>query len=185
MTYSVFVKNIVSKRFKQEVIEVFEAYGLEIFEIKKGGEILLLEQPSKEILFKLNKKLAPQGFALISDSRAKIVSKAKALLENLIINDELNIKLKLSGYLSQRLAYEYHYLSTLFSQVEGMTIEKFFIQIKIEKIKDLIETSEINFSEISYKFGYSSPAHLTNQFKKVSGMTPSQYKFSVNKRKAK
>ena len=105
--------------------------------------------------------------------RAAIVSRIKDLLT--AATGDLQKKIKLSDYLTAAVPYDYHYLSAVFSQVEKTTIEQHYITLKIERVKKMLEAGELSISEISYKCGYSSPAHLTNQFKKSTGKTPSQF----------
>ena len=115
------------------------------------------------------------------DNKIAIVKKVKGLLESVIGN--LQTKIRLSELLAKQIPYEYHYLSSIFSQMEGVTIEQYFIQLKIERIKDLLAEGKLSISEISHQCGYSSPAHLTNQFKRTTGATPSQFKLSQVKKK--
>ncbi len=185
MSYSIFVKRLVSQRCRQLVFEVFEDCGLNATGYGPGGEIILDAEPPDSSYKALKNKLSKLGYGIIEDSRAKIIARVKSLLENLISEDTFTMKLKVSEHLAAQLPYEYHYLSGLFSQLEGVTIERFLIQLKIEKIKELIEQDQLKLSEISYKIGYSSPAHFTNQFKKMEGITPSEYRLACRKRQAK
>ncbi|HXU28189.1 MAG TPA: AraC family transcriptional regulator [Bacteroidia bacterium] len=179
-----FIKNMVCNRCKLAVTQLFEDFKLTPVEVNLG-EILLERELTKPEASQIKRGLERLGFDLIEDNRAKVTVKIKSLLVELLEADSFNLKLKLSEYLADKLHYEYHYLSNLFSEIEGTTIEKYFIQLKVEKIKEYIEYGELSLSEISYKFGYSSPAHLTNQFKKVTGITPTQYKsLNNNKRKS-
>lgn len=168
-----------------EISKTFSAVGLEIIEIKKGGEILVSGEPSKRTMSLLKTKLDRLGFSLIEDNRARIIARAKALLENLVSEDSFTMKFKISEHLASKMAYEYHYLSGLFSQLEGITIERFLIQLKIEKIKEMIRRGDMKITEISYKLGYSSPAHLTNQFKKIEGVTPSAFRTKIRQQLAR
>lgn len=115
----------------------------------------------------------------IKINNVAIVTKVKALLE-LAVSD-LQSKIKLSELLADKIPYEYHYISSVFSQVEGITIEKYFIKLKIDLIKVLLKEGKLSISEISHRCGYSSPAHLTNQFKRTTGFTPSEYKLNQRK----
>lgn len=108
-----------------------------------------------------------------SDNKAVIARRVKTLLMSAIA--DLQKKIKLNQYLSANMPYDYHYLSAVFSQEEEMTIEQYFITLKIDKIKELLKDGKLSISEISYRCGYSSPAHLTNQFKKATGKTPSAF----------
>jgi len=179
MPFTIFVKNIVSRNCHQLVLKTFESCQLEVQEVKQGGEIILRQEPMTQTFSKLKAQLNKRGYGIIEDNRANIIAKVKSLLENLIAEDSFTMKFKVSEYLASRMTYEYHYLSGLFSQLEGVTIEKFLIQLKIERIKELIQQGNLNLSEISHQFGYSSPAHLTNQFKKTEGITPSEYRAKI------
>ena len=115
----------------------------------------------------------------IKVSNATIVAKVKTLLETAV--SELQNKIKLSEFLARKIPYEYHYISSVFSQAEGITIEGYFIRLKITLIKELLKKGDVSISEISHRCGYSSPAHLTNQFKRTTGITPSKFR-SMQKR---
>ena len=175
MPNSVFIKNMVCNRCKLVVTQLFKDFNLTPIEVNLG-EVLLERELTKDETTLIKKRLEQFGFALIDDNRMKIIVKIKALIIGLLEADNFDLKLKLSEYLTAELHYEYQYLSNLFSEVEGTTIEKYFIQLRIEKVKEFIEYCELSLSEISYKLGYSSPAHLTNQFKQVTGLTPTHYK---------
>jgi AraC-like DNA-binding protein len=175
MPHSVFIKGMVCSRCKMVVANVFKEQGLETQSIQLG-EVQLAVNPGQAKLTALNKQLTEYGFELIDDTKLVTVNKVKSLLIGLLEGDTFQLKLKVSEYLSSNLAYEYHYLSNLFSETEGTTIEKYLIRLKVEKVKELIEEGKFSLSEISFRLGYSSAAHLTNQFKKVSGQTPTQYK---------
>ncbi len=184
MPYSVFIKSMVCNRCKLVISQLFKDFNLPPIEINLG-EIILEREPTKTEIDSIIPRLKQFGFELITDNRAKIVVKIKSLLIGLLESDTFDLKIKVSDYLSSNVHYEYNYLSSLFSEIEDTTIEKYFIQLKIEKIKELIECDELNLGEISYKMGYSSSAHLTNQFKQVTGMTPSHYKsLNENNRKS-
>jgi len=184
MPFTIFVKNIVSRNCHQLVLDTFDVYKLVVQEIRQGGEIVLRQEPSNQDYNRLKEQLSELGYGIIEDNRAKIIARVKSLLENLIAEDSFAIKFKVSEYLASRMTYEYHYLSSLFSQLEGITIEKFLIQLKIERIKELIQQGNLKLSEMSHKLGYSSPAHLTNQFKKTEGITPSGYRAKIKRQSA-
>jgi AraC-like DNA-binding protein len=178
MSYTLYVTGTVPRHSEQDLRNLLGPIGGAI-DFKSGGLILLPGPLSKEALEKVHLILAKRGFSVISDSRANIVRKVKSLLEETI--DKLQNKIKLSEYLSSAVPYEYHYLSGVFSQVEGKSIEQFFIGLKIERIKELLKDEKLSISEIAYLCGYSSPAHLTNQFKRTTGYTPSEYKIQFLK----
>ena len=121
-------------------------------------------------------KIEPLGFELISDKKSKLIEKIKTSIIELVQNPQTMEKAKLSDYLSARLYHDYTYLSNLFSAVEGVTIEQYFINQKIEKVKEYLVYNELSLTEIAFQLTYSSVAHLSRQFKKVTGETPSQFK---------
>jgi AraC-like DNA-binding protein len=125
----------------------------------------------------IRKLLAAEGFEWLDDQKTKQVEEIKKVIIELVHYGELDeMNNRLSDYLSQKLNKDYHYLSTLFSSIENTTIEQYFILQKIEKVKEWLVYNEFTLSEIAYKLGYSSTAHLSAQFKKVTGFTPSQFK---------
>jgi AraC-like DNA-binding protein len=124
----------------------------------------------------LGDALIPLGFELIDDKKSRIIEKIKNVIIDLVHYKSDDIKTNLSDVLSQELHHDYNYLSNLFSDVEGTTIEKYFIAQKIEKVKELLVYDELSLSEIAFKLNYSSVAYLSNQFKKVTGLTPSHFK---------
>lgn len=151
------------------------------------GEIHLNEALTIEQKEQLKEKLAAIGFELIDNHTTGLIEKIKTLVIKKARNevDEKEKQLKLSNYLSDHLHHEYTYLSSLFSSIEGRTIENFFIEQRIEKAKELLIYGEKNLSEISYELEYSSVAHLSTQFKKVTGLTPSYFKeLGASKRKS-
>jgi len=145
------------------------------------GEIELMEDLSASEHEQLKLGLLRSGLELMDDKKAVLIDKIKKVIIQMIhFNDELP-SIKYSDYISQKLDYDYTYLSNIFSEVNGITIQQFIISHKIEKIKELIIYNELNLTEISYKLQYSSVAHLSNQFKKVTGMTPTYFKNLKNK----
>ena len=122
------------------------------------------------------------GLELMDDSKKILVEKIKTIIIELIHYNDKQIKINLSDYLSEKLNHNYTFLSTLFSEVKGTTIEKFYLSNKIEKVKELLLYDELNLTEIAYKLHYSSVAHLSNQFKKMTGLTPSHFKNLKNNR---
>src|SRR5690606_36069809 len=124
------------------------------------------------------------GFELIDDKRSRQIMQIKSAIIDLVHQRNNSIKINLSNYVSNKLNHDYTYLSNLFSEVEGTTIEKYFIAQKIEKVKELLVYDELSLSEISFQLNYSSVAYLSNQFKKVTGLTPSHFKqIRADKRK--
>lgn len=140
------------------------------------GEIELNSQPRHSDLAKLSSQLQSIGFEIIDDKKQQIIERIKNYIIQFIHHDKEMLKVNLSDFLSNELGYEYNYLSNLFSEVEGTTIEKYVILQKIEKVKELIVYDELSLKEIANQLGYSSVAYLSNQFKKVTGLTPSHFK---------
>lgn len=147
------------------------------------GEIELAETPGKEQLTALSSALLKIGFELLDDKKAKTVEKIKTTIVSLIHRHDADLNLKLSAVLEEKLGMEYAYLSTLFSSVEGITIEKYAILQRIEKVKELLVYDELSLSEIADQLGYSSVQHLSLQFKKITGLTASQFRNLKEKRR--
>ncbi|WP_436410299.1 helix-turn-helix domain-containing protein [Parapedobacter flavus] len=142
----------------------------------KLGEVTLDHELSSEKRKALDGALTSVGFELIDDRKSRIIEQIKTIIIELVHHRESDKKYNLSDVLSQSLNHDYSYLSNLFSEVEGTTIEKYFIAQKIEKVKELLVYDELTLSEIAYRLNYSSVAYLSNQFKKVTGLTPSHFK---------
>jgi len=147
------------------------------------GEADIIDNIQPEQLQQLDKALRKSGLLLMDDKKSILVEKIKAVIIELIHYTDEQIKINLSDYLHEKLNYDYTYLANLFSEVKGITIEKFYLTHKIEKVKELIVYDELNLTEIAYKMHYSSVAHLSNQFKKFTGLTPSHFKKLKNKRR--
>ena len=148
------------------------------------GEAELVEDIVKDDMLYLNKQLNHLGFELIDDRKAQLVEKIKNLLIKLVHHSEHPLNINLSAYIAHQLNYEYNYLSNLFSEITGSTIEKFYISQKIEHIKELLIYDELSLSEIAFRMGYSSAAYLSTQFKKATGLTPKYFKtIKTNKRR--
>jgi AraC family transcriptional regulator len=171
------VKNMVCHRCLLAVEDVLQQLNIP-FQQVTVGEIFLSEQLPNERLSKLSADLASIGLELIDNRMGGLIEKMKQLILKKARNEvtEEEIKLKLSVYLSKNLHHEYTYLSALFSSVEGRTIEHYFIEQRIEKVKELLVYNESTLSQIAFDMEYSSVAHLSNQFKKVTGLTPSHFK---------
>jgi AraC-like DNA-binding protein len=140
------------------------------------GELNFEGELSKSEKLAINNHLLTFGFELIDDKKSRIIEKIKNVIINLVHHQNNEIKTNLSDLLSSSLNHDYNYLSNLFSEVEGITIEKFLIAQKIEKVKELLVYDEMSLSEIAFQLKYSSVAYLSNQFKKVTGLTPSHFK---------
>ena len=162
----------------------FEKLGLQYLDIDLG-EVTLVNNISKEEKAKLKKALEQIGFELLDDENSIVISKIKSVLIDLIHNKNNDITIPLSVYLVQILHQDYSKISNLFSLTEGISIEKYFINLKIEKVKELIVYDELSLSEIANLLNYSSVSHLSHQFKKVTGFSPSYFKtIKENKRTA-
>jgi AraC-like DNA-binding protein len=174
---------MVSNRCKMAVKEELKNLGLH-FIVVDLGEVEIMENITAEQRVQLKIALSNSGLELMDDKRAVLIEKIKnAIIEMVHHTDEM-IKVNFSDYLSKKLNHDYTYLSNLFSEVQGTSIEQFIISHKIERIKELIIYDELNITEIAWKMNYSSVAHLSNQFKKVTGLTPSHFKQMKNKRRS-
>ncbi|MFN3968894.1 AraC family transcriptional regulator [Flavobacterium sp.] len=171
----IYIKNMVCSRCKMVVKSVFETVGIETLAIDLG-EVELKSEISETQKSALSKALKPLGFEIIDDKKSKTIDRIKTLIIDLVQNKNNDLKSNLSHYLSQNLNQDYNTLSNLFSEVENTTIEKYFIHQKIEKIKELIIYDELSLSEIAYSLNYSSVSHLSNQFKKITGYSPTYFK---------
>lgn len=171
------VKNMVCRRCMLAVENILEKTSIK-FQKVDVGEIHLAEAISDEQQNLLSSEFATIGLELIDNKNNGIIEKIKQLVIKKARNEveENEKKMKLSVYLSQNLYYEYTYLSGLFSSIEGYTIENYFIQQRIEKVKELLVYNEMTLSTISFEMEYSSTAHLSSQFKQVTGLTPSHFK---------
>ena len=169
------IKNMVCERCKTAVLGVLEKQNLKVLNIQLG-EVEIKEELLPGKLKILDDSLRALGFEIIDDRKSQLIEKIKNHIIELIHYNEENIKVNISLYISTHLHYDYNYLSNLFSEVEGITIEKYFIAQKIEKVKELLKYEELNLSQIADKLGYSSVSYLSNQFKKQTGLSPSFYK---------
>jgi AraC-type DNA-binding domain-containing proteins len=140
------------------------------------GEVDLGRRISDDEKNAINTHLQTFGFELIDDKKSQLIGQIKAAIVDVVHHQQNDLKLNLSDYLKQKIQHDYTYLSNLFSEVEGTTIEKYFIAQKIEKVKELLVYDELTLSEIAFQLSYSSVAHLSSQFKKVTGLTPSHFK---------
>jgi len=177
-----FIKYMVSTRCKMVVKEELKKIGLH-FIIVDLGEIEIMENISNEKRELLRKGLSQSGLELMDDKKAILIEKIKnVIIEMVHYSDEIP-KVNYSDYISEKLHHDYTYLSNIFSEVKGMTIQQFIITHKIERAKELLLYDEYNLTEISYKLNYSSVAHLSNQFKKITGLTPTHFKQLKEKRR--
>lgn len=166
---------MVCDRCKMVVKAELEHLGLRPVSVDLG-EVELDRELTGEEKQRLVERLQELGFSLIDDRKSRLIEQIKTLIIELVHYRNNELAVNLSDYLKSRVNHDYHYLSNLFSEVEGTTIEKYFIAQKIEKVKELLVYDELSLSEIANQLNYSSVAYLSNQFKKVTGFTPSHYK---------
>lgn len=177
-----FIKYMVSNRCKMAVKEELQKMGLH-FVVVDLGEVDIMETLSLAQREQLKKGLLDSGLELMDDKKAVLIEKIKNVIIEMVHYSEEVIKVNFSNFLSDKLQHDYTYLSNLFSEVQGSTIEHFIIAHKTERIKELIIYGELNITEIAWKMNYSSVAHLSSQFKKVTGLSPSHFKKLKNKRR--
>jgi hypothetical protein len=178
------IKNMVCPRCIQAVRTILMEMDIHAEDVQLG-EVWLnrdLQDSEREVL---KSRLEKVGFVLLDDAKKQLIEKIKTLLISLIQDSDGEMNINYSTYLSESIGKDYRYLSSLFSSQLGLTIEKYIIQLKVEKIKEYIFYDELSISEIAYKMHYSSPAHLSRQFKQVCGLSPKEYKKQMgNQRKA-
>jgi YesN/AraC family two-component response regulator len=174
---------MVSNRCKIAVKEELKKLGLH-FIIVELGEVEIMENISFDQREQLKKSLLDSGLELMNDKKAMLIEKIKNVIVEMVHHSDSVIKINFSDYLHEKLQHDYTYLSNLFSEVQGTTIEQFIISHKTERIKELIIYGELNITEIAWKMGYSSVAHLSSQFKKVTGLSPSHFKQMKDKRRS-
>ena len=179
----IFIKYMVSNRCKMAAKAALKELGLH-FILVDLGEVEIMENISPGQRQQLAVYLSNSGLELMDDKRGVLVEKIKKAIIEMVQHAEETIKVNFSDYLSEQLNYDYTYLSNLFSEVQGTTIEQFIIGHKIERIKDLIMYDELTISQIAWKLNYSSVAHLSNQFKKATGLSPSHFKQLKGKRQS-
>ncbi len=174
---------MVCNRCIMVVQQVFESLGYPPSKISLGNVETNKPIPEAD-LEQLRISLENYGFALIDDTKSRIIEKIKNIIIQTIHHSDEGLKINYSEYIETQLKRDYAYLSSLFSEIEGITIEKYIILQKIERVKELLVYDELTLSEIAYKLGYSNVAYLSGQFKKVTGLTPSHFKqVKENKRK--
>ena len=177
------IKYMVSNRCKIAVKEELRKLGLH-FIVVELGEVEVMEKITPEQREQLREGLNRSGLELMDDKRSFLIEKIKTIIIEMVHYSDEVINVKFSHYLSEKLNHDYTYLANLFSEVQGTTIEQFTISHKVERIKELINYGELNITEIAWKMNYSSVAHLSNQFKKVTGFSPSQFKKLKDKRRS-
>lgn len=184
-TQKLFIKNMVCNRCIMAVKSELKKLNLKPLSVVLG-EAVVEGNVNSEMLDKLDKNLNALGFELIDDKKSRLIEKIKTEIINMVHYDhDAEGHVNFSDHLSKTLGHEYSYLSNLFSSVVGTTIEKYIILQRIERVKELLIYDELTLSEIAWKMGYSSVQHLSSQFKKVIGMSPTFYKrMEVRNRKA-
>ena len=173
---------MVSNRCKLAVKEELRKLGLH-FVMVDLGEVEIMEDLSAEQRAQLEQGLLRTGLELMNDRKGILIERIKNVIVEMVHHADENLKTNFSDYLSEKLDHDYTYLANLFSEVQGTTIGQFIIAHKIERIKELIIYDELTISEIAWKMNYSSVAHLCNQFKKATGLTPTHFKQLKNKRR--
>lgn len=170
-----YIKYMVSLRCKMVVHQELERLGIKNA-IVDLGTVELLDDISLELRQILKENLLKTGLEVLDDKKSILIEKIKNVVIEMIHYSEELPKENFSDYVSEKLGYDYTYLANTFSEVKGMTLQHFIIINKVEKVKELLLYDELNLTEISYKLNYSSVAHLSNQFKKITGLSPSFYK---------
>ncbi|WP_188764959.1 helix-turn-helix domain-containing protein [Emticicia aquatilis] len=180
---TLYIKNMVCDRCKMVIADLFKKTEITVKNIELG-EVETLNELTPEQLQLIEKGLQTVGFELLDDKRKQIVQKIKTIIIEIVQNQSKILqKINPSVYIAESIGRDYKYLTTLFSEVEGTTIEQFFIHQKIEKVKELLVYDEYTLSQIADMMYYSSVQHLSMQFKKITGLTPSHFKeLKANKR---
>ncbi|MFA0963344.1 helix-turn-helix domain-containing protein [Roseivirga sp. BDSF3-8] len=182
MSTKLFIKYMVSLRCKMMVKEELSKLGLHYVYVDLGT-VEILEDITEKQKGIIKKNLMQSGLEMLDDKKSILIEKIKNIIIEMIHHSDHLPKENYSAYISNKLGYDYTYLANAFSEMTGTTIQHFIIINKIEKVKELLIYDELTLSEISYKLGYSSVAHLSNQFKKITGLTATFYKQLKNKRK--
>jgi YesN/AraC family two-component response regulator len=170
-----YIKNMVCNRCIMVVRSELEKLELHPASVVLG-EVEIKETLSDEALEGISTTLRNLGFELISEKKSRLIEEVKRLIIELVHHKQNELKVNLSNHIAEQLHHDYNYISNLFSEIEGTTIEKYFIAQKIEKVKELLVYDELSLSEIAFQLNYSSVAYLSNQFKKVTGLSPSHFK---------
>lgn len=169
------IKNMVCARCRRVITEDLTALGLDVIEVRSGEAVVshIDELPINTIREVLHRS----GFDLVEDKATALVEQVKKIVIDLIQGDQIKeMRLKLSEFIEQETGKDYRYVSTVFSNIAGITIEKYVIAQRIERVKELLVYDEMSLSDIAFELGYSSVAYLSNQFKQETGMTPTAFK---------
>ena len=170
-----YIKNMVCDRCIMVVTDIFKQSGITNAKVEMG-KITIETKPDGKVLQEIEKRLNKAGFEIIGDAKSRLIEDIKKVIIDFVYHHAEPENLTFSKYLSDKLNKDYNYLSTLFSSVTGTTIEKYMINLKIERVKELLVYDEKTLSEIAFELGYSSVAHLSGQFKRITGFTPSYFK---------
>lgn len=178
MAVQLAIKNMVCNRCIKVVRDELEKLGHSLADVRLGEAVLNITELSAEQREDIRRIMEENGFELLDDKKRLLIENVKIQVIEVIQHgdEELLSRIVFSHYLSEKLGVDYSHISTLFSQMEGITLEKYIIMQKIERVKELMLYDELSLSEIAYKLGYSSVHHLSNQFKKATGMTPTEFK---------
>ncbi len=171
-----YVKNMVCSRCKMLVGDIFRKGGLHPTLVGLGEVTVTETEVPGDKIISIREELAKLGFEIIDDRKRRVTEKIKNAIVELVHYNSNNEPHNISGFIAGKLSYEYNYLSSIFSESEGITIEKYYIAQKIERIKELLTYDELTLSQIADKLGYSSVAYLSNQFKKETGLSPTFFK---------
>lgn len=181
--HKLYIKYMVSLRCKLMVKEELKKLGIR-YVVVDLGVVEILEDITPEQRMQLKANLHKTGLELLDDKRSILIERIKNVVVEMIHYSEELPKVNFSDYISEKLGYDYTYLSNIFSEVKGITLQQYIIVHRIEKVKELLLYDELNLTEISYRLQYSSVAHLSNQFKKVTGLSPTFYKRLKQKRES-
>jgi AraC-like DNA-binding protein len=173
---SLHIKNLVCNQCIKAAKDILKQLQISVLSIELG-EVKIESPLDEEKRAQLRKILKEEGFELIEDKQAQLVNRIKNIIIEIVYYDRKVPKSQnLSNYIAHELQQDYTYLSALFSSLEGLTIEKYIIQQRIERVKELLDYGELTLSEIAFQLGYSSTQHLSNQFKRITGLTPTTFK---------
>jgi AraC-like DNA-binding protein len=170
-----FIKYMVSNRCKTAVKEELRKLDLH-FIVVDLGEVEIMEELTPEQRKQLKEALFVIGLDLLDDKKALLIEKVKSIIVDMVHHSNEKLKVNFSDYLSEKIGYDYTYIANLFAQLQGTTVEQFIISHKVERIKELLIYGKLNVTEIAWDMNYSSVAHLSTQFKKITGLTPTQFK---------
>lgn len=174
----IYIKNMVCIRCQMIVKQELKKLSLLQNSVVKLGEVEIRDNISTIQLAELKSSLLKYELVVLDDRKSVLIEKIKKVIVELIHYEDEPLKINFSDYLSKKLNHEYTYMANLFSEVEGINVEHYLISHKIERVKELLVYDRLSLTEISYKLNYSSVAHLCNQFKKITGLTPSHFRKS-------